>query len=38
MQDFIVLPARREPIALVRTFVVLSLLAGLFSSGFVALG
>jgi hypothetical protein len=38
MQDFIELPARREPIAFVRTFVVLGLLAGLFTSSFVALG
>jgi hypothetical protein len=38
MQDFIALRSRREPVALVRTFVVLSLLTGLLSGGLVAMG
>jgi hypothetical protein len=36
MQDFIALKPRREPHALVRTFIVLGLLAGFFTSGLIA--
>jgi hypothetical protein len=38
MQDFIALKPRREPHALVRTFIVLALLTGFFTSGLVAIG
>ena len=37
MQDFILLRPRREPIPLVRAFLVLGLLAGLVTSGIVAI-
>ena len=37
MQDFILLRPRREPIAVVRAFIVLGLLAGLVTSGIVAI-
>ncbi|HEY7385471.1 MAG TPA: hypothetical protein VH743_17560 [Beijerinckiaceae bacterium] len=38
MPDYITLPPRREPHALVRTFVVLGALATLVASGIIALG
>jgi hypothetical protein len=38
MQDFIAIQPRREPHALVRTFVVLGLLLGFFTSGLIAIG
>ena len=38
MPDYITLPSRREPHALVRTFVVLGTLATLFASSIIALG
>lgn len=37
MQDFIALQPRHEPLSLVRAFIVLSLLTGLFTGGIVAL-
>jgi hypothetical protein len=37
MQDFIALQPRREPHALVRTFVVLGLLVSFFTSGLIAI-
>ena len=38
MPDYITLPSRREPLALVRTFIVLSALATLVASSIMALG
>ena len=38
MPDYITLPARREPVALLRTFIVLGALATLVASGIIALG
>ena len=37
MQDFIALQPRREPHALVRTFLVLGLLTALFTSGIIGI-
>jgi hypothetical protein len=38
MQDFIAIQPRHEPVSIVRAFIVLGLLAGLFTSGIAALG